>query len=174
MDEDIKIIERAEIPTVEISARTTMLGMPFIIPKSYKAIMSYLDEVGIEAADAPDCPYVHYFEFSWDQLKNENKLVAFFKCFTRKWVMNIGIPVKQPVTGSDKIQAGTLPGGKFITTIHRGPYQQVGKTYKKIMAWIDKNDIAVIDEAIEIYTNDPRGTPSKDLETIILVPVQTI
>ena len=46
------------------------------------------------------------------------------------------------------------------------------KTYKKMIKWVDENDLKVKNESIEIYLNDPGDTKKEDLETEVLIPLQ--
>ena len=91
--------------------------------------------------------------------------------FTRKWKLQIGFPLYNKAEGRGNIKAGFLPGGRFVKTEHRGPYHKVGKTYKKMLAWIRENNLKIKGESIEIYNNDPRITKKEKLETTILIPI---
>jgi len=71
----------------------------------------------------------------------------------------------------------TLPGGKAYRFIHHGPYEELGKTYNEITAflkekgWIETEaDWAKYMPMWEEYMNDPETTPPADLMTHIYLP----
>ncbi|RJP29992.1 MAG: MerR family transcriptional regulator [Candidatus Omnitrophota bacterium] len=79
------------------------------------------------------------------------------------------IPVKQskPVEGID---IRTLPGGKCISLIHKGPYEELGRSYEKIIAYAKEKDLKLKTPSREIYLKGPgmifRGNPKKYLTEI--------
>jgi effector-binding domain-containing protein len=93
------------------------------------------------------------------------------RMFTRKWHLLVGFPVAVPVAGADGLMGSVLPGGKYIRSVHRGPYQDVARTYREIVAWARAEEIRIGAESIEVYVNDPRQVKKEDIETIILIPV---
>ena len=65
------------------------------------------------------------------------------------------------------IATQTLPGGKFITVTHKGPYETLEETYNYLFSeWVPKNS-AELDNApcIEFYLNDPQTTAPEELLT---------
>ncbi|MBI1936995.1 MAG: GyrI-like domain-containing protein [Ignavibacteriales bacterium] len=169
MNNQVKIIEREEENTLQIYAEAAMMKMPVAIGNAYKKIMQNINEQKTEAAGAP---FVRYLEINWDKVNTENKFAAFIKMFTRKWKMEIGFPVKNNIDGTGEIKKSTIPKGKYLKSLHRGPYQKVGYTYKRMTAFTKQNNLAIKNESIEIYLNDPRTTKKENLETIVLIPLE--
>lgn len=60
---------------------------------------------------------------------------------------------------------------QVAATIHKGPYDQVGKTYQVLGLWTAKNGYHVCGPAEEVYLNDPRETAPEDLLTEVRLPV---
>ena len=58
-----------------------------------------------------------------------------------------------------------------VRTIHRGPYQKIGDTYKEIVDWAVANDVELANHTMESYINDPTAVAREDIETLILIPV---
>ncbi len=168
MNNDIEIVERETEQVLEIHARVPMWKMPFVMSKAYKRIAEYFETAGVEPSGVP---YAHYLNVDWADVNEESKFAAFIKMFTRKWEFLSGFPVGSTMEGSGDIQPGTLPGGRYIQTLHRGPYHKVGGTYKQLMAWVAQEGLTVRNASVEIYLNDPRTTKQADLETIVLVPL---
>jgi len=72
------------------------------------------------------------------------------------------IPVRagKPVDG---ISVRELPGGRCISLLHQGPYDQLGRSYAKILDYIRGKGLEVIVPTREIYHKGPgmifRGNP---------------
>jgi len=168
MKNEIQIVEQDLKNTLEIKANIPMWKMPVMISKAYKKIVEHLEKSNIEPSDPP---YIHYLNINWDEVKEEGRFLSFIKMFNRKWEMLIGFPVKENREGSGEISAGILPKGKYVQSMHYGPYQKVGETYKEMISWIKQNNLDIMNESVEIYLNDPRNTKKKDLQTIVLIPI---
>lgn len=168
MTDQIITIDKPLEYTLEINVKAPMWKMPMVVGGSYKTIMAYMECLGIESSGAP---YVRYLNLNWDALSRENKFITIIKMFTRKWNMLVGFPVAEKVDGNEIIQSGVLPGGSYLKTMHIGPYQNVGKTYKKIMDKVNNDNITIKNESLEIYLNDPRTTNKEELQTAVLVPL---
>ncbi len=81
-------------------------------------------------------------------------------------------PVAGKVSGSGDIRVYTLPGGKMVRTVHRGPYETCEPTYLALFAWIEKQRLQISGPIREIYPNDPREVKPEEILTEILVPVR--
>lgn len=64
-----------------------------------------------------------------------------------------------------------LPGGKFATITHQGPYKETTKAYEKLFAWIKENGHQVKGPTREVYLNDPREVSEDELLTEIQAPI---
>lgn len=81
-------------------------------------------------------------------------------------------PVNEPVKGTKEIKAYVLPGGRMAHVVHKGPYETCEPTYLALFAWIEENGLAICSPIREMYPNDPRVVPPKDIITDIYVPVR--
>ncbi len=63
-----------------------------------------------------------------------------------------------------------LPGGKCLSLIHKGPYEQIGLSYKRIFAYLEGKSYRAISPVREIYLKGPgmifRGNPKNYLTEI--------
>ncbi len=78
-----------------------------------------------------------------------------------------------PVRGMKQSGALTLhrlPGGQCACLIHRGPYDQLSRSYAKIMDYVQRKSYAVLPPFREVYIKGPgmifRGNPKKYLTEI--------
>ncbi len=168
MTEKIEIIERESEEVVMMSATVSTFKLPTIMGKVYKELFSYLNSIDSEAKGAS---YTRYLDLDWHGMRTESKLSAFFKLFTRKWKMEMGIAVDSEVPEEGEIKRTTLSAGKFLKTMHIGPYHKVGETYKLLLNYADMKNLKLKNESFEFYLNDPRETPKEKLETLVLVPL---
>jgi effector-binding domain-containing protein len=67
-----------------------------------------------------------------------------------------------------------LPGGKVVSIMHKGPYDQIGRSYEKISAYLKQKNYRVTAPPREIYVKGPgmifKGNP-KNYLTEIQFPV---
>jgi len=82
-------------------------------------------------------------------------------------------PIRKEVA-ADGISIRTLPGGRFLTLIHRGPYDQLGRSYAKLMNPANERKLNPALPSREVYVKGPgmifRGNP-KNYLTEIQLPV---
>ncbi len=69
-----------------------------------------------------------------------------------------------------------LPGGRFVCLLHRGPYEELGRSYRKVFESIEAKGLKPAVPSREVYLKGPgmifRGNPKKYL-TEIQVPVES-
>jgi DNA-binding transcriptional MerR regulator/effector-binding domain-containing protein len=82
-------------------------------------------------------------------------------------------PIRKEVA-ADGISVRTLPGGRFLTLIHRGPYDQLGRSYAKILKQVGERKLNITLPSREVYVKGPgmifKGNP-KNYLTEIQLPV---
>jgi effector-binding domain-containing protein len=64
-------------------------------------------------------------------------------------------------------------GGRCVALLHKGPYQEMGHSYAKIMAYIKEHHYEVIMPTREVYLKGPgmifKGNPKNYLTEIQMV-----
>jgi effector-binding domain-containing protein len=84
-----------------------------------------------------------------------------------------GMPVKTQLSGSGRIVAGELPGGKVATTIHTGPYEKLPEAHDALHAWIQEKDVTSAGPQWECYLTDPGKEPDPNKrQTELLWPIE--
>jgi effector-binding domain-containing protein len=70
----------------------------------------------------------------------------------------------------EDIKIRILPGGKVVSLTHKGPYDQLGRAYEKINAYLKQKNYCVTAPPREIYIKGPgmifKGNPNKYLTEI--------
>ncbi|HXY36006.1 MAG TPA: MerR family transcriptional regulator [Planctomycetaceae bacterium] len=68
-----------------------------------------------------------------------------------------------------------LPAVRCVTLVHKGPYDQMGRSYAKVLKWIKDKNYKVVLPTREVYFKGPgmifRGNP-KNYVTEIQIPVE--
>lgn len=81
------------------------------------------------------------------------------------------------VPADAKIPAGLVeqrvPGGRYATTTHVGPYEQLGDVWARFMGqWLPKSGERLAESmSYEIYRNTPMDVPKEKLKTEIYLPL---
>lgn len=84
------------------------------------------------------------------------------------------ITVGPEVSGEEEIQITELPGGEFATLVHKGPYEQLEKTYMWLYgSWLPASGWEASPRpGYEVYLNTPESTPTEELLTEINIPLE--
>ncbi len=79
------------------------------------------------------------------------------------------VPLKK-VLDAKGISVRELGGGKCVSLIHRGPYEEIGRSYERIMRYVKEKGYKTILPTREIYVKGPgmifKGNPKKYLTEI--------
>ena len=71
---------------------------------------------------------------------------------------------------AEGISVRELPGGRCVALLHKGPYDQLGRSYSKILEYIKQKGYQTILPSREVYLKGPgmifRGNPKKYLTEI--------
>jgi effector-binding domain-containing protein len=86
--------------------------------------------------------------------------------------MELAVPVREPMEGTDRVQPGELPAGRAAVALHVGPYDSVADTWNAFGAWMNEQGLERAGAPWEQYLNDPQCTPPQDLQTKIVWPIK--
>jgi effector-binding domain-containing protein len=82
------------------------------------------------------------------------------------------MPIRREVQ-IEGIDVRRLPGGRCVWLIHRGPYEELGRSYARILAYAKEHGYKVKLPTREVYLKGPgmifRGNPKKYLTEIQLL-----
>jgi len=83
------------------------------------------------------------------------------------------ITVNRPVQPEGDIGVTEIAGGEYATLLHKGPYENLGRSYGLLLgAWLPKSGRELRDApCFETYLNSPQGTPPEELLTLIHAPL---
>lgn len=92
---------------------------------------------------------------------------------TRAWdAENYEFDAAIPVTRNDvpprgNVRAGQSPSGRAIRAVHRGSYDRMGSTYRKLEAYLSAHGLEQGNVSWEHYISDPGQTPTDQTVTHI-------
>lgn len=167
-----------EISTVELESRPALLikkaaktmQMGKVMGTAFGRVLSRIESQGA-ARRSEDMPFCIYRDLDWDALSDKGIIATFKMMFFKEWHLELGITTPSSLEGIDDIETADLPAGRFVRTIHQGPYTKVGDTYKRIRQYAQETGLDFENYSIERYINDPGDHPPEDLETEVLVPI---
>ena len=65
--------------------------------------------------------------------------------------VEVGVELDQPAAFGPPIIRSQLPAGRVATTVHRGPYQLLGESHDRLLAWVGDRDLPLGGPRWEIY-----------------------
>ncbi len=96
---------------------------PASVGPTYREVLAeltgYLEAEGIEPAGPP---FARFPTYTPDHVE-----------------MDVGVPVSPRLEGQGRIEAGELPGGAVATTVHVGPYRDLGAAHAALTEWLRSN-----------------------------------
>lgn len=135
--------------TIAIRTRCATQDLPQVLGKVYDALMKYMDETGVQPSSAP---FVGYFNMDMQDLDIE-----------------AGFPVAVPIVEKGEIKPSTIPAGKQLSCMYKGPYSQIESAYNAVMDHIAANNYTWTGICYEFYLNDPVDTHESELLTKIVM-----
>jgi effector-binding domain-containing protein len=143
-----QIQQRAALTYAGIPVTVTMETFPEAADTTFPELFGWLAAHGITAAGAPFIRY-HAIDMA----------VALD--------VEFAVPVEAPVEGSGRVRPGVLPGGRYVTLQHTGPYDGLVAANGALQDWAEQQGIALerSDDGyrwhgrVEHYFTDPAAEP---------------
>lgn len=83
-----------------------------------------------------------------------------------------GFTVAHPAEPGGEVVAGTLPGGRVARLLHHGPYDTLGDSWERLVAWTQAEGLAPGPVMWEVYATQPTpDTDPADLRTELYLPL---
>lgn len=135
-----------------IAARVTMSELATVADR-LSEVFAWLDAHGVSPAGAPF--------FKYDEID-----------MARELLVEGGVPVASPVEGDEKVVAGVLPAGRYVTLMHVGHPRSLEQATAMLLAWADEQGLRwdaapgeqgeVWGSRLEFYLTDPAEEPDMD------------
>lgn len=149
---EVEIKEVPDQPVLVIRERVPLERLPEVIPASIAEAHAHLEAVASFAGPPLIvCPF-----------PDEDGMVELETCW----------PVSGEVPGAGRIEYAILPAATMLTYLHRGPYQELGSSYRAMQAVVDGEGLTVAGAPREIYLTSPVEVPDPaDWLTEIQFPI---
>ena len=89
--------------------------------------------------------------------------------------LEAAIPLSETPSGpieEDGIEAGSLPAGPALTTLHTGPYDNLADAHAALDRWMAEHDLTPAGNPWEVYLTDPGEVPDPaDWKTQVFWPI---
>lgn len=145
-----EVVERTAQPYAAVTAVVCMDELSAAIDKAHPTVFGWLETRGITPAGAP------FFRFRVIDMPSRLEI-------------DFGVPTAGLVEADDEVATDALPAGRYVSTIHTGPYDGLMAATAELLKWIDGRHLAVdkhktdLGDAfgcrLEIYHTDPREEP---------------
>ncbi|MEZ4571027.1 MAG: GyrI-like domain-containing protein [Thermomicrobiales bacterium] len=135
MNATFRIEERSAQPALTKRMRVPASDLPAFFAETYGSIMQRLGELGQHPAGPP---FAMYHNMDMEDLDVE-----------------AGFPLSKAPEDHGELKSSQLPGGRFYTATHVGPYDQLPRTWSALSKHVEAQGLETDSYAFEIYTNDP-------------------
>lgn len=136
-DEPLKpeLITLAPTTTAALRERVPMSDLTAFFDRAFHAASTVLERQGV-AITGP--PFAVYFDMPTDSVD-----------------IAAGFPAAAPVAPEDGVRGLELPGGRAVRVVHRGSYDSLGETYRRIAEWLAGRNLVPGVLMWESYLTEP-------------------
>lgn len=145
-----------EIPEQTVAALRTPTTLGTIGATLADGFGRLVHRVGVAGGTMTGPPFVVYHTIIDEQTDGE---------------IEICIPATD-VAADGEVQRVVVPTHTVASTVHRGPYEQVGPAYHTLSGWIQEHGHEIAGPPRERYLNDPQEVAPEDLLTEVQWPLQ--
>lgn len=154
MDYDIERKTVEARPVLSVRGPTSVEDVSSAIAEGTRAVWEHLQEIGAQPAGPP---FTRYHEVRGDGTVD----------------LEVGFPVPGPLEGGGDVEAGRLPGGEVITTVHHGPYEGLARAGAALDRWLEENDREARGPNWEVYrVNAGTVDDPSEYETDVFKPIR--
>ena len=84
----------------------------------------------------------------------------------------VGFPFRGEAKPDRRISIKEVPAQEVLSTIHKGPYREVGPAYATLFQYAKEKGYIPQGCPMEIYLNDPAKIPESELLTEVQLPIK--
>jgi effector-binding domain-containing protein len=143
---DIELVTLSPQPTAVVKDQVPVEGISGFLGEAYSELMRVLAEQGQSPAGPPFGQYQPY---------------------EAGFHVAAGFPTLVAIRPTERVQAGTLPGGLTARLLHRGDYAGIGAAYAAAETWLAEHGYVPSGLAWESYLDEPEVAQPR---TVLHVP----
>lgn len=152
MGYQFELTDEKEQSLLSIRTRTSVGNLPQELGKAYGEILRYLGEIG-ETTEGP-------------------AVAGFYNLDMEDLDVEMGFLVPKPIAGKGEIKASSIPTGRQVSYMYKGPYAESEPVYNAMAEWIAENGLVPTGVSYEFYYNSPMDVPESELLTKIVFPLK--
>jgi effector-binding domain-containing protein len=149
-------VEVTEVPPQEVAATKIHTSLSRIGDDIGAGFGSLMQAFGREGVAPAGPPLIVYHDVIDDTTDGD---------------IEICVPIGGTMAEGGEVYERELEGGTMASTVHHGPYDQIGAAYHTLTAWISEHGHDVAGPPREIYLNDPQTVPPEELLTRVEFPI---
>lgn len=154
MASEVEIKEVASQPVLSVRARVPMSEIAGFMGGAFGEMFPYLFQMGARPAGPPLSIYYDP-EFSAAGMD-----------------MEVCVPVDKVLEPAGRLGSRVLEGGRMVSILHAGPYEEVGKAYEALGAYLKENGLESAGPPREVYIVGPEtGRDPAEYRTEVMWPV---
>ena len=143
-----QIAQRAAQAYAGLPMTVTMDSFPAAIDAGFPELFGTLGQQGIAPAGPPLIRY-HVIDMEGEM------------------EVELGVPVAGEFTGAGRVRPGVVPGGRYVTLLHTGPYDGLMAANAALQDWAGQRGITLASSPdhrswpgrVEYYLTDPSAEP---------------
>ena len=148
MSAEPQIAQRAAQAYAGLPLTVTMDSFPAAIDAGFPELFGTLGQQGIAPAGPPLIRY-HVIDMEGEM------------------EVELGVPVAGEFTGAGRVRPGVVPGGRYVTLLHTGPYDGLMAANAALQDWAAQQGITLASSPdhrswpgrVEYYLTDPSAEP---------------
>ena len=146
---DIELNRTVPRATAVVRATVSLRDLPAFLSRAFAAVADALVRQGVHVTGPPLALYRSVSDDAVD--------------------LEAGFPVAADVTPEGEVRPSSVPGGMAVETIHIGPYEKLGDTYREMAGWMERHGRRPGTLSWESYLTAPDhpGGP----ETLVVWPI---
>jgi effector-binding domain-containing protein len=146
---DIELNRTVARATAVVRAKVPLGEVPAFLSDAFAAVAEVLARQGVHVTGPP---------------------LALYRSVSGGAVeVEAGFPVATEVTPEGEVRPSGVPGGEAVESVHIGPYETLGDTYREMAGWMQRNRRRPAGLSWESYLtapDDPAGP-----ETLVVWPI---
>lgn len=131
-------------------------------PQALGRLMAWTSQRGLAPAGPPSAVYYNSpMEVATEELRWEVR-----------WPVAAGATPEEP--NAEGLGVKPVEAAEVATTMHKGPFDEIGATYGLLMAWVAQNGYQVAGPPEEVYLSDLATVAPSDLLTEVRLPIARV
>lgn len=131
------VTEQDEQPTAVVTGTVAMSGLREFFDRAFAELGGAMADGAFEASGPPMAVY-HGVPAETVHLE-------------------VGFPVRGQVTPQGSVVAGRLPASRVASSVHRGNYDDLGRSWQRLAEWAGHQGLSLGDRMWEVYVTEPRS-----------------